>query len=358
MGHSTRRMNVEHDEPQAPVADPAAAASEATGEGLATATPSDSNEQQVVAVTTAVLVPSPPPSNEPAASAPAQNVALEAVQAQATEAPIADIPSEPAPVQNVIVADASAPFPLIAEETGGPLPPEEPLPSTPTTPEPAPPPEPPEAPPLPDFPRMRHHPVAPAMIAIDKIDDDATFQIREEGDLSLLATDIARLGQLFPVDVRLKPPDRFQIICGFRRVAALRFLQRDRVLARLHTNLSDEDALLMALVSAIHARPVEPHELETVKARLKSQGRLSPSIRSMLEKALQPEDDLAPETVGDQEVDADELAQDVTVRLGELNQDLSLLAEAFDSLDRVRQDQLLEQLRYSSELVTYLEGRR
>ncbi len=327
-------MNVEHDEPQAPVAENEAP--EAAGEALAHAAPAEAHPAG------AVLVPPPP---EPEA-----NVAVEAT----------------VPEQNVILPAEPSPEPVPepeaaveVQDTGGPLPPEEPTPTTPTSPEPAPPPEPPEAPPLPDFPRLRRQPAAgAAMIAIDRIDEDTTFQMRDEGDLSLLATDLARLGQLFPVDVRLKPPDRFQLICGFRRVAALRFLQRDRVLARLHTDLSDEDALLMALVSAIHARPVEASELEAVKARLKGQGRLSPSIRSMLEKALQPDDDLAPETVGDQEVDADELAQDVTLRLGELNQDLSLLAEAFDSLDRVRQDQLLEQLRYSSELVAYLEGRR
>ena len=210
-----------------------------------------------------------------------------------------------------------------------------------------------------DHPRLRRHHVAPAMIALDRLDDDRTFQMRPEGDIHPLATDIARLGQLFPIDIRFRPPDRFQVICGFRRVAALRFLQRDRVLARLHSDLGDEDALLMALVSAIHARPVVADELEQVKQKLAGQGMLSPSIRSMIDKALSPEDDLAPETVGDeQEVEAEQLAEDVTMRLGEINQDLSLLADVFDSLDDARQDQLLEQLRYSSQLVTYLEGRK
>ncbi|MBX5480223.1 MAG: ParB N-terminal domain-containing protein [Myxococcaceae bacterium] len=208
--------------------------------------------------------------------------------------------------------------------------------------------------------RLKRHHVAPAMIAIDRIDDDRTFQIRPEGDISQLATDIARLGQLFPIDIRLKPPDRFQIICGFRRVAALKFLQRDRVLARLHTDLSDEDALLMALVSAIHARPVAPEELERIKVRFENEGRLTPSIRSMIDKALSPEDDLAPELVGEEEeeVEAEALAEDVTLRLGAINQDLSLLADVFDALDSVKQEQLLEQLRYSSELVAYLEARK
>src|SRR5687767_3470540 len=76
---------------------------------------------------------------------------------------------------------------------------------------------------------------APAWISLDRIDEDDAFRICSEGELSPLATDIARLGQLFPIELRLRRPDRFQIICGFRRVAALRFLKRDKVLARLHT---------------------------------------------------------------------------------------------------------------------------
>src|SRR3954452_8648757 len=81
--------------------------------------------------------------------------------------------------------------------------------------------------------RPRKHHVAPALIAIDRIDEDDTYKLRPEGDLAALATDLARLGQLFPVELKLKPPDRFQVICGFRRMAALKFLQRDKVLARL-----------------------------------------------------------------------------------------------------------------------------
>src|SRR4051794_33156785 len=107
-----------------------------------------------------------------------------------------------------------------------------------------------------DQPERKKSHVAPALIPLERLDEDTRFQVREPGDISLLATDIARLGQLFPVDLRLKPPDRFQVICGFRRVAALKFLQRERVLARLHTDLSDDDALLLSLASAIHAQPV------------------------------------------------------------------------------------------------------
>jgi len=204
----------------------------------------------------------------------------------------------------------------------------------------------------------RIHP-APAHIALDRIDDDVTFKIRDEGDIAALAMDIARLGQVFPVDLRLKPPDRFQVVTGFRRVAALRFLHRERVLARLHVDLSDEDAALIALAEAIHSEPVSREELSGMRERLESKGWLSAAARDMLEKALAEGEELAPEEAppqGEEEVDADELAGDVATRLGQINQDLSLLADVFGDLDEERRDMLLEQLRYSAQLVAFLEG--
>lgn len=192
-------------------------------------------------------------------------------------------------------------------------------------------------------------------LSVEQVDEDATFRIRPEGEITQLATDLARLGQLFPVDVRPLGAERYQIICGFRRVAALRFLKRDQVQARIHQGLSDDDALMMALASAIHASPVDREELEAKRDQLEEQGRLSAAARDMLEKALATEDGLAPEAV-EEEIDADELAGDVSQRLGEINQDLSLLADVFKSLDESRRAELLMQLRYSAELVAYLEG--
>ncbi len=201
---------------------------------------------------------------------------------------------------------------------------------------------------------------APAFLRLERLDADETFLIRDAAeldDVTALATDIARLGQLFPIDVRLVPPDRLQIITGFRRVAALRFLQREKVVARLHTELSDGDAMLMAIASAIHSRSVDGEALKAVQERLDDEGRLSPPARDMLAKALAADDALAPENV-EEEVDADELAADVTMRLSQCNQDLSLLADVFDQLDDGKRDALLTQLRYSSELVSFLESRK
>ncbi|AKQ65353.1 ParB-like nuclease domain protein [Myxococcus hansupus] len=197
--------------------------------------------------------------------------------------------------------------------------------------------------------------VTTVLLPLEKLQDDSGFKLRPEGDVSGLATDIARLGQLFPVDVRPAGDDSYQLVCGFRRVAALRFLKRDAVQARIHLRLTDEDALVMSLAEAIHATPVGPEVLEAKRDELEAQGRLSAAVRDMLEKALATEDTLAPEGV-EEEIDADEMAQEVAERLGAINQDLSLLADVFAALDESRKAELLMQLRYSSELVTYLEG--
>ncbi|WP_244224587.1 ParB/RepB/Spo0J family partition protein [Corallococcus sicarius] len=197
--------------------------------------------------------------------------------------------------------------------------------------------------------------VTAMVLPLERLEEDTTFRLRDEGDVSELATDLARLGQLFPVDVRPRGDERYQLICGFRRVAALRFLKRDHVQVRVHEELSDEDALLLSLADAIHASPVEHDVLEAKRDSLEAEGRLTAPVRDMLEKALATEETLAPEGV-EEEIDADELAADVAQRMGALNQDLSLLADVFAALDESRRAELLMQLRYSAQLVAYLEG--
>jgi len=196
------------------------------------------------------------------------------------------------------------------------------------------------------------------LVSLEALDPDASFQLRESGDVDRLAMDLARLGQAFPVDVRRRAgTDQLQLLTGFRRVAALRFLQRGEVLARIHAGLSDEDALLIALAGVLHGSSLAPEETAAVAERLEAEGRLSAAARDMLERARSDEEGLAPELVedGEEEVDADELAASVTAQLGELNQDLALLAPVFEALEPGRRAELLEQLRYAAELVAYFE---
>jgi hypothetical protein len=113
----------------------------------------------------------------------------------------------------------------------------------------------------------------------------------------------------------------------------------------------------MALAVAIHSEGLSREQLVETKSRLDRAGQLSIAAKDMLEKALSANGQLAPEAIDEvEEVDADELASAVTERLGEINQDLSLLADVFASLEPNQQEELLTQLRYSADLVAYLEG--
>src|SRR5512138_3416822 len=111
-------------------------------------------------------------------------------------------------------------------------------------------------------------------VSLADVDDDATFRLREPGDLAALAASIGRLGHLVPVELRpltgLGPedPPRFQVVAGFRRLAALRLLARERVLARVHENLDDDDAWAIALAQALLGEPLRAAELDVLRSRL------------------------------------------------------------------------------------------
>jgi ParB-like nuclease domain len=109
-------------------------------------------------------------------------------------------------------------------------------------------------------------------VSISALAADDAFRLRDEGDVSTLATSIGRLGQLTPVELRLVSGEgeerRWQVVAGFRRLAALQLLQRERVLARLHERLSDEDAWSMAASHALLTEPLGLEDLEKLRARL------------------------------------------------------------------------------------------
>jgi ParB-like chromosome segregation protein Spo0J len=111
-------------------------------------------------------------------------------------------------------------------------------------------------------------------ISLDDVADDATFRLRPPGDVASLAASIGRLGHLVPVELRLLPglgpddPPRYQVVAGFRRVAALRLLARERVLARVHEALDDDDAWGIALAQALLGEPLRGPELEALRARI------------------------------------------------------------------------------------------
>jgi hypothetical protein len=247
------------------------------------------------------------------------------------------------------------------------------------------------------------------------ISDDAAFRLREEGDVSALAASIGRLGQLVPVELRALPGGeggrrRFQLVAGFRRVAALRLLRRERALARVHAELPDEDAWALALVQALLAEPLDRTAVAALQERLAAAG-VAPWTADLLDEALvrapveaalrerfleflgSPEvaersDDLgldgeqptgdegdlaaldgdrgeagagAPAGTGSDEAEGavemtpEELASDLTLRLYEVNEDLAVAYEVWADLPPEGRRSIVEQARWIARLLPLLE---
>lgn len=196
-------------------------------------------------------------------------------------------------------------------------------------------------------------------IDLELLDGSLRFQLCPEGSVDTLATSLVREGQLFAINVRPSSEGRFEIICGFRRVAALRLLMRPKVLARVHVGLSDADALSLALAALVESRCADRQMLEALRDRLTSESRLTPMIAEILTHAISPEEiELSPETIDGappSAVDPCALVQRLLERLAPLNQDLSQLAQCWDALPREVRETLLQQLIYPSDMARYLK---
>jgi hypothetical protein len=131
---------------------------------------------------------------------------------------------------------------------------------------------------------------AVAFVELADIAADDAFRLRGDGDVSLLATSLGRLGQLSPVELRPWPGaasdgPRWQVVAGFRRLAAVRLLARERVLARVHGELSDQDAWALALGDALLREPLSGPELEALRERLRANG-AAPWADELVDEAL------------------------------------------------------------------------
>jgi hypothetical protein len=127
-------------------------------------------------------------------------------------------------------------------------------------------------------------------VDLSAIEEDATFRLREEGDVSALASSMGRLGQLVPLELRPLPsepeaPPRYQLVAGFRRVAALKLLRRERALARVHQAFSDDDAWALALAQALLTEPLDRAAVAALGQRLAQSG-AAPWAAELLDEAL------------------------------------------------------------------------
>jgi len=231
---------------------------------------------------------------------------------------------------------------------------------------------------------------AVSFVPLSAVADDSTFRLRDEGDVSVLASSMGRLGQLVPVELRpwagsdpLGRGPRFQLVAGFRRVAAARVLQRDRVLARVHAALDDEDAWAIALAQVLLVEPLLGSELESLRERLGevpaaawatelvdaavSRAPVDPGQRERFLAWLAAPRSAGPaageegdEGEGEEEVEVtpEELAADLARKMWEVNQDLAVAADAWDDLPREGRRLVLEQARWVAQLLRHLEGGR
>jgi len=217
-------------------------------------------------------------------------------------------------------------------------------------------------------------------VPLDAIAEDATFRLREEGDVSALAASLGRLGQLVPVELRPLPGagtdgPRYQLVAGFRRVEALRCLLRERVLARIHDELGDDDAWAIALCEALLREPLDGDALEALRARIAGQpaaawadelidearvrAPVSPEQREALFAYLRGEPPPEPEGTepadeGPIEVTPEELAEQLATSMYEVNADLALASEAWAHLPPEGRRAIVEQAKYVAALLPHL----
>ena len=240
-------------------------------------------------------------------------------------------------------------------------------------------------------------------VPLAAVSADATFRLRPEGDVALLAGSIARLGQLAPVELRPMPglatgdasPEaggvRYQVVVGFRRLAAVRLLARGRVLARVHAALDDDDAWSMALADALLGEPLTHTDLGALRDRLAGL-RAAPWAEELVDEALvrapvapelrerflaflqgappappSPEEpdsaeqdaaSAAAAEEGPEEVTPEQLAESLGGSLWSVGQDLDLAVDAWADLPEHGRRQIVEQLRYLAELHAFLAGAR
>jgi hypothetical protein len=196
----------------------------------------------------------------------------------------------------------------------------------------------------------RHATGSLELVPLDDLSDDATFCLREAGDVARLAVSIGRLGQLCPVEVRPLPGvggdgerPRWQVVSGFRRVEALRMLQRERVLARVHPELSDEDAWGLALAEPLFVAPWTPAELEALRARVRT-------ALPWAEPDLQGTRAAGAELPEAPAIPIDEMARRLAIHVWEVNQEMADAIEAWRELPVAGRRQIVEQLRYLAEI--------
>ncbi len=113
---------------------------------------------------------------------------------------------------------------------------------------------------------------AAATVRLNMLDlDDASFRLSYGFDLEPLKDSIRHVGLINPPVLRLRPDDRYQIVCGYRRIFAMRELGAASAECKMvPPESSDEACLLLSLHDNISHRELNPIEKSLALNRLLS----------------------------------------------------------------------------------------
>lgn len=206
-------------------------------------------------------------------------------------------------------------------------------------------------------------------VPLDAIEVPEVFRWRPVRGVAPLAEAIARDGQREPLVLRRRPGGRFDLVCGGRRLEALRLLRRHRALAVVHDDLSEADALYLALCDDLERDGLVGSERARVRARLAEAGHLDARLEALFDRAERLEAERAAstqeapatpppgqETEDVEEVELEVLAARTRDQLADACNDLAVLWETWRDLDEGRQDDLIECVRYLAAMLPLLTG--
>lgn len=110
------------------------------------------------------------------------------------------------------------------------------------------------------------------------------FRLREPPypGVDVLADEIRERGQTTPLFVRLAGPNTYDLIAGYRRLAALRRIESPTVLVRVFEGLDDDAALDLAVSENRDREDVSDWERAELAQRLQEKGRSYEAIAKVL----------------------------------------------------------------------------
>jgi len=116
--------------------------------------------------------------------------------------------------------------------------------------------------------------------------DGSIFRLRSVGDVQELMQSLIEHGQYVPVIVCNKKDNVYQMIAGFRRAQALRELGAPSILARVFEDISNDDAIRIAILDNLYHENLKFVELDEFSKQLRTQNLVSEVLYPFIDSIL------------------------------------------------------------------------